>query len=126
MDIRLKCRHCAELIPPEQDREHLRRHVPGADALDLTAVTDHFTLTGGRRVMGEGEYACLVLMREDLLSDAMNRAFTPEEVASLTDDDMRWLARRVGEGCMEDFWLVLELVAEGMIDKRLKRPPRND
>ena len=38
----------------------------------------------------------------------LTQYITEEQALKITDDQMLWLASKIGDGIMEDFWIVLQ------------------
>ena len=58
------------------------------------------------------EYKCVTLHKEDLLI----AKFRKDLVAKLSDDNMEWLARKIGDACTEQaFWTALNIFGDVLL-----------
>lgn len=58
-------------------------------------------------------YEVSSVCREDLKG-----RYTMKQIKSLSDDDMQWIARKMGDGISEDYWIALEYAMDRIIDER--------
>lgn len=66
-------------------------------------------------------FPCLDVLnvrRIDLVYGCLDKPFTREDVALLTDEDMCNIADAIGEACMATFWKVLHREARAIIDSK--------
>ena len=71
-------------------------------------------LVGGECNKCAGFFEVIALHRDDL-----KEYFKPEQIAKLTDDDMRYICKKVANSLEDDcYWLALKEVAKNVINDR--------
>ena len=51
-------------------------------------------------------------------ADIVNQGYSEKEVMNLTDSDMEYIAKKIADGIMEEFWTCLDIIMEDKFQLR--------